>query len=166
MRIRIILLIGALAFVLARDASSQNEDRWKHYEPGTLQSIIKMHQKAMDEDNSSVLLTADSFPSQTKLMYLVKSRPLPAKKKELLEAWKKMWGDQVPADTLEVFQTEVLFKEGSEEHWIAMQKPLLQPLTKETKQGQVINAYVAWMGAIKVDDHWEWLFVMNAFDPP
>ena len=60
----------------------------------------------------------------------------------------------------------MLFKEGSDEHWIALQKPLLDYLPKEVKRGQAINAYVIWMGAIKVDNHWKWLFAMNEFDAP
>ena len=65
-----------------------------------------------------------------------------------------------------VFETESLFNENGSDFWIAVQKPLFDPLAKEVKIGQHFNAYVMWMGAIKVDDHWEWLFAMNEYDAP
>jgi hypothetical protein len=169
MRIRFILLTGVIAVALAMRASSQNENRWEDYKPRTLQSIITMHRANIAELNSEkspLLLSGESFPSQVKLIYLADSRPILAKKKFLLEDWKKMLRDQVPPNTVELFPVEILFREGSHEHWIAVQTPLLEFLPKEVKRGQVINAYVVWMGAIKVDNHWEWLFAMNDFDAP
>jgi hypothetical protein len=109
-----------------------------------------------------MFVSGDSFPSQIRLVYLEKSRPLPANKKILLDAWRKMLGDNAP--TSGVFATEVLFREGTQTHWIAVQKPLLDSLHKEVKNGQTVNAYVIWIGAIRVTRPWEWLFAMNEFE--
>jgi len=84
----------------------------------------------------------------------------------LLVGWTKMLKDTVPANTVELFQTEVLFREGEEEHWLAVQKSLVDALPKEVKTGQEINGYVIWLGIVKVDDHFEYLFAMNEFDGP
>jgi hypothetical protein len=71
------------------------------------------------------------------------------------------------ATTLEMFPTEVLFREGADEHWIAVQKPLLAALRKEVKNGQSLDGYVIFMGTIKkVGEQREWLFAMNEFDAP
>ena len=45
-----------------------------------------------------------------------------------------------------------------------MQKPLLDALPKELSRGQALDAYVMWIGAIKVGKRWEWLFAMNEFE--
>ena len=52
----------------------------------------------------------------------------------LLDFWRKMLKEQAPS--ADEFATEVLFKEGSAEHWIVVQKPLLDPLSKEVRTGQ------------------------------
>jgi hypothetical protein len=164
MKLKIIFVVAALVCLLPQSASSQDEDRWKKYESRTLQSILDSEAEGLDASGANVYLSADSFPSRVKLAYLEKSRPLPDEKKRLLEEWARMWKGRVPADTAEVFQTEVLFGEGSQEHWIAVQKKLLSPLAKEAKAGQVMTTYLMLMGAIKVDGHWEWLFAINEFD--
>lgn len=164
MKTRIVLLLGAIVFGLSTQISSQDQDKWKRYEPRTLQSIKDSQMKLLKSFDVDLYLSTEEFPSRVKLTYLEKSRPLPPKKKQLLEAWKRMWKEaKFPNDPVEQFQTEVLFQEGSEEYWIAVQKPLLKPLPEEAKPRQMINAYVIWLGAVKVEDHWEWLIAMNEF---
>ena len=162
---RLTVLMCVFAFVAATCAWSQSSDHWEDYEPRTLQSIIAMHVddvKDLDSKEKVVLLTGDSFRSRVRLIYLGDSRPLSAKRSKLLDFWRKMLKDQAPP--ADVFSTEVLFKEGADEHWIVVQKPLLDALPKEVKRGQPVNAYVIWIGAIKVGKQWEWLFAMNEFD--
>jgi hypothetical protein len=164
-------ILSAFLFVLVTAAgiSGQNKSSWDRYEPGTLKSIIEMHHDLVKEsksDKTRFLLTGNSFPSQVKLVYLGKTRPLSGRRKELLVGWTKMLKDTVPANTVELFQTEVLFREGEEEHWLAVQKTLVDALPKEVKTGQEINGYVIWLGIVKVDDHFEYLFAMNEFDGP
>jgi hypothetical protein len=84
--------------------------------------------KRLNSEKKPVLLTGDSFPSQVKLVYSGKTRPLPAEHGVLLDFWRKMFKDQAPSP--DEFATEVLFKEGAAERWIAVQKPLLDPLSK------------------------------------
>jgi hypothetical protein len=109
-------------------------------------------------------LSAESFPSKVTLVYLGKSRPLEGRRAELVEGWKKML--KITDDVVSVFGTEMLFKEGDREFWIAVQKPLIESMTREIAVGKPFTAYVIWMGAIKSEKHWEWLFAMNAFDSP
>ena len=147
-------------------AQTLNENHWEDYEPRTIQSVIEIHRnsdvfKDMKSKKKAMLLTGDNFPSQVKLIYLGQKRPISGYRKVLLDAWRKMLRDKAPPD--DVFVTEVLFKEGRSERWLAIQEPLLGPLTKEVKQGDTVNAYVIWVGAIKGSQKWEWLFAMNEF---
>jgi hypothetical protein len=166
MKLRFIFLIFAFAPTFTT-APGQSEDHWEDYQPRTLQSIIDLHRDnilELDSKNDSkkkVLLTGESFPSQTRIIYLAESRPLPPQKKMVLNLWRKMLKDQAPAAG--EFATEVLFKEGTVEHWVAVRQPLLDPLSKEEKKGDSVDAYIIWVGAIKVGTRWEWLFAMNAF---
>ena len=108
------------------------------------------------------LLSADSFPSQVKLIYVGKPRAVTGRRMELLRKWDKMM--RRPVSLVDLFQTEVLFREGNKEHWLPVQKPLIDALRKEVKPGQAINSYVIFMGGAKLENHWEWLFAMNEFD--
>ncbi|MGE5109321.1 MAG: hypothetical protein ACM3JB_00595 [Acidobacteriaceae bacterium] len=158
------LLIG-VCIVASLSAQTQQQDRWAKYQPRTLQSIIDEHESMIGKEDK-LLLSAESFPSRVTLTYLGKSRPLTGKRKELLEAWKRMGKGVVRDDVVELFATEMLFREGNVERWIAIQKPLVAPLPKEVQVGEVFTGYIVWMGAIRDENHWEWLFAMNEFDSP
>lgn len=148
--------------------SQQEKNHWQDYQPRTLQSIIEMHREDIADldrtaKDKAMLLTCDNFPSQTVLYYKGKSRPLPADKEKLLQAWREMLkGQGSPPDE---FQTEVLFREGRQNCWIALQKSLLDALSKEVKSGETLRAYVVWVGAIRAGKQWRWLFAMNGFTP-
>jgi hypothetical protein len=148
-----------------------DQNRCDLYKPRTLQSIIDAHQEAVKELESDpsgyrnrILLSSDSFQSTVTLVFLGKSRPLQGKRAELLEYWKKML--KRSDDLVSIFGTEMLFREGKKEYWIAVQRPLLDPLPKEVAVGKPFTAYIIWMGAIQDGNCWEWLFAMNEFDPP
>jgi hypothetical protein len=143
------------------------EDHWEDYQPRTLQSIVDMHRQWIEDlDRNSkkkgMLLTGDNFPSCARLVYLEKSRSMPPNRQILLDAWRRSTKEDAPPPDL--FLTEVLFREGTHERWIAVQKPLLAALLKEAKNGQTVTAYVIWVGAIRVDKQWDWLFAMNEFE--
>jgi hypothetical protein len=150
-------------------APTFQQSSWEDYERRTLQSIIDMHREGLRElgkHKDPSLISAKSFPSQIKLGYTGKSRPLAGKRRELVDTWQKTLKGSVPPNLVELFGTEMLFKEGQKEHWILVQKPLVSFLAKEVKPGQIIDTYIIWMGAIKDGDEWEWLFAMNEFDTP
>jgi hypothetical protein len=109
-----------------------------------------------------MLLTGNSFPSKVRRTNLVDSRPLSAEEKVLLDSYRKSFKDSTPPE--DAFTTLVRFEEDSHEYWILVQKPLLDALPQELSRGQALDAYVMWIGAIKVGKRWEWLFAMNEFE--
>lgn len=158
------ILFFVLLALLPTSCLSQQEDqsKWDKYQPRTIQSIIDAHTEYLAD--TDVLLSAESFPSKVTLIFLGKTRPLQDNHAKLVAYWKKMLN--INDDLVSVFGTEMLFKEGDKEIWIAVQKPLLDPLPKEVSIGKPFTAYIIWMGAIKDGDHYEWLFAMNEFDTP
>lgn len=168
-----LFLTAFLAGIATICSAQAQQDTWSKYKPRTIQSVVAAHQEQVVEIDSSsplaenkLLLSADSFPSKVKLVFLGKSRPMPQKRRELLQAWKKMLKYSVPDDVVDKFSVEMLFREGDKELWVAVQTPLLEALPQEVRLGQSFTAYVVWMGAIKAADRWEWLFAMNEFDAP
>ena len=53
--------------------------------------------------------------------------------------------------------TEMLFGEGGNEFWIAVQRPLVDPPSNVVGIRDSFTAYVIWMGAIKSEGHSEWV---------
>ena len=127
-----------------------------------------MHKSAVAQEKAekAMLLTGDSFPSKVKLIYMGRSRPVGPERQKLLAGWSKALKDSLPPNVVELFKSEMLFKENGTEHWIAVQKPLLEFLPKEVKANQQITGFIIWIGAIKVQGQWDWLFAMNEFDGP
>jgi hypothetical protein len=172
MRRRLFSLICIFAFSTATSPCSQSQDQWDRYQPRTLKSIVDKHNlkeldslKGVDPKKNAIFLTADEFPSQTKLVSTGEFRPLPAKKMVLLKEWRMMWKDRpLQAPPPDTYKTEVQFKEGTEEFWIAVQQPLLDNNPSELRKGEAINGYVVVIGAVRVGRRWEWLFAMNRFD--
>lgn len=162
-----LLIVISFLIAPANVCSQDRQSHWDRYEARTLRSIIDTNQefaKQLNSNKKAMLLTGDNFPSKVRLTYLVDSRPLPAEQKVLLDSYRKSMRPSAPPE--DVFTTQVRFEEDPHEYWILVQKPLLDALPKELSRGQTLDAYVMWMGAIKVGKHWEWLFAMNEFEAP
>lgn len=160
-----------LALLVLLPGMLQAQVGWGAYKPRSLQSIIEMNQGLAHDLESDTggwagrfLLTGDNFPSTVTLVYLGKSRPIAGKRLDLLKAWAKSMG-RTDEDVAK-FGTEMLFREGHREYWIAVQKPLVGEIKTDAAGGIPIEGFIMWMGAVQVDDHWEWLFAMNRFDNP
>ena len=156
-----------ISFLIASDNvwSQDKQNHWDQYEPRALQSTIDTHQefaKKLNSNKKAMLLTGNSFPSKVRLTYLVDSRLLSAEEKVLLDTYRKSFKDNAPPE--DAFTTLVRFEEDSHEYWILVQKPLLDALPRELSRGQALDAYVMWIGAIKVGKQREWLFAMNEFE--
>jgi hypothetical protein len=159
------IVLGGVLFSTSIRAQN-NENHWNEYQPRTLESIIQIHDQDIhdldsDSKKKAMLLTGDSFPSRTVLVYTGKFRPLPADKQKLLSAWRLMLKSAAPPD--DEFKTEVLFREGKKNHWIAVQNVLLKALPDEVKPGKSVTGYIVWIGAIRSRKDWQWLFAMNDF---
>ena len=171
MKLAIVIFCLFATISASSPAQQQGPSSWDKYIPRTLQAIMDQNQGLLadmdstaSDPNKEILLTANSFPSTVTLVYRGESRPIPSQHKTLVQYWATML--KRPEDLADVFGTEMLFKEGDKEYWIPVQKPLLPYLPKEIKVGETFVAYVGWVGCIKNDDQWDWLFIMNEFDTP
>lgn len=168
MKKAVAILILLCAVTVSTSAQQKERPNWDRYVPRTLQSIVDAHQNSFAEldsnapnPNDQIVFSSDSFPSAPTLVFLGQSRPLPGQRKKLIEGWAKTL--KITDDLDDVFATEMLFKEGDREYWIPVQKPLLSYFAKEVEIGKPFVAYTIWIGAIKIDNLWDCLFVMNEF---
>lgn len=134
---------------------------YERYVPRTLREIIISHSDPKTLDKANMLMTGDTFPSRVKVTYSGSARKvLPPKKLHLdmlTEAFK------VDPKVISRYETEMLFLEGTEEHWLPVQKDLIPFFEKELTKGEEVVLYAEWVGAKKTDDKWDWIFLVNEF---
>ena len=166
---RFLILVLYLYFSCPGIVLGQDKNHWERYQSRTLLDVITLHRdsdefRELQSKKKAMLLTGDDFASQVRLTYMGEERPISAGTRRLLEAWRKSFfkNNSPPPDE---FKTQVLFKEGSQKYWLVAQNVLVAALPTELKEGDAINAYVIWIGAIKTKKNWEWLFALNEFVP-
>lgn len=161
-----LLTIVGICLLCPLSVLGQNDNHWERYQCRTLNEVIRIHRdsdvfKSIESKKKAMLLTGEDFASQVKLVYVGRQRPASDVTQVLLKTWRKSFpGYGAPQDE---FKTEVLFKEGSAKYWLVVQNGLLDPIAKELKEGDVVNAYVIWIGSIRTKAGWEWLFALNEF---
>lgn len=166
MKLAALCFLSIFASGLSRHALSQEEDWLKRYETRTLKSVVEAVESELSDmsrqSKTDFFIDTDSHASRVRLIYAAKTRPLPDGKKKLL----KLWATSIRRpEAVDSFATEALFREGKEEYWIAVQNPLMHPLTEEVKPGGSLDAYLVIIGAdVRNSKSHEWLFAMNEFE--
>jgi hypothetical protein len=136
---------------------------YEDYLPRTLRQIIRDHSdpNILSKNEGSMILTGDTFSSRVRAAYLGESRKVSPAKKQHLDMLVTSFN--VDQKVIDQYDTEMLFLEGSEKHWLVVQKRLLPFFDKEVKKGEEITLYVEWVGAKKISGKWEWVFMVHEF---
>ena len=134
---------------------------FERYKPRTLGEIIKAHSDPQLLERTDMMLTGDTFPSRVKVIYMGTSRKITPARKQHLDMLVTSFN--VEPEVISRYETEMLFIEGTEEHWLPIQKQLIPFFEKELKKGDVVVLYAEWVGAKKISGKWEWIFIVNEF---
>jgi hypothetical protein len=134
---------------------------FERYKPRTLGEIIKAHSDSQLLKQSDVLLTGDTFPSRVKVVYTGSSRKITPARKQHLDML--VGSFKVDPKVISMYETEMLFIEGTDEHWLPVQERLIPFFEKELKKGEALVLYAEWVGAKKLGGKWEWIFIVNEF---
>ncbi len=98
-----------------------------------------------------IIVHGELFPSRVKVVYSGTQRPLLEDKRNLIVGWANQFAG-VPEFYTAPYQTELLFKEGAENYWIAVRKEFLE---NDWKQGETLELCVVKMGNVKIGDEFE-----------
>ena len=151
-------------FLMTNYASAQ--DSWENYKPRTLKQIIQQHEPELAKERGQAkvvsIISADSFPSRVKVIYTGESRIVSAKRKELIVDWVKSF--LYKPEIADLFESELLFKEGSVEHWLPVQKPVIPYFAQELKKGDEVTLLLVWVGARIDPEQTDWVFLVNEFE--
>jgi hypothetical protein len=136
---------------------------YERYRPRTLSEIIREHSdpEVLQKNEGSMILTGDTFPSKVRVIYTGESRKISPAKKQHLDMLVKSFN--VDQKVIDRYGTELLFKEGEDEHWLPVQADLHAFFQKELNKGEEVILYAEWVGAKKAGGKWEWVFIVQEF---
>ena len=138
---------------------------WERYVSSDLQALIETHSQYMDfskEVKMNINALAVSLPYRFKMEYQGEFRTISQEKRELLGVLAKsgFFNDIF----IDLFETEVLVKDGSNFYWFPVQSFLINSLKKEILKGAQINLYVMFAGTVWEADQFQWVFIVNEFE--
>lgn len=67
-------------------------------------------------------------------------------------------------EIVDLFETELLFKENGVEYWLPVQKQVIPYFAQELKKGDQVTLFLIWIGAYKNAGSWDWVFLVNEFE--
>jgi hypothetical protein len=155
--LKVIAAFGLLALGSSVGRSSE-ESTWDAYVERTLAAVIKQHES--DASKTDRYFTSDNFPSRAKVVFLGKQRSVPKERSSFLDQYFK---SVKQPEFRKLFKSEVLVKEGDQEHWLPVQTELLPAILEEVKPEAEFEVFVTWLGAVRVSGKLEWIFTINEF---
>ena len=137
---------------------------YERYVVRTLREVIVSHSRSEATTGANVLLTGDTFPSKVRVTYTGSFRKVSPLRKQHLDMLAGSFN--VDPKVIARYDTEMLFKEGDDEHWLPVLRELIPFFEKELTKGESVVLYTEWVGARKIDNKWEWIFLVQEFQKP
>lgn len=178
-------ILYTLFLILAFALPSFAQNDWHTYPARTIAELISSHSgEALRK--ADLIISANPFPSKTKVTYTGKSRQIGKRTKDFIKLWVQT--RNVPAGNADMLAEEFLFREQNEEYWIPVIKALVPFFGKELKEGDEIVIYYFFLGgydeakliqkdtsvsekakheaASKATGKIEWIFAVEEFQKP
>lgn len=154
--------ISIVFVLLACYGLANGQDTWDRHKTRTLSEIVQQHSDSETLKGSDAFFTGDEFPSQVRVTYTGSSRKVSTARQDHIASWTKTTGRSPEIGKL--FDTEMLFIEGSVEYWLPVQRQVIPYFSKELKKGERVTLYTVWIGGYKCTGKWDWIFLVNEFD--
>ena len=133
---------------------------WKQYVEQRLADVIAANQASMESDDDYIF-TADNFPTKTRVTFRGGLRAIPSARKLFIAAYLgKVRGRP---EWVDLFQQEIRCREGDRDFWLPIQEPVLVYFRDEVVAGATVDLYATWLGAHRLGDGLDWVFVVNEF---
>jgi hypothetical protein len=137
---------------------------WELFKPRTLKEVISITTKAVRPDDS-MFLAHDQLESKVEVIFTGQSRAIIKSRKTFITTWVGM----LRADRKEYadfYEREYLYKEGSEEYWLATSTPITKYFDKELKPGDKMDLYLISVGAYHNKDAIDCVLLVEEFQKP
>lgn len=163
------LLLGA-GLTRGQDAAGPGPKRARtreDYKPRTLKEVASQGPGAESRGDKAetMIVRGDVLPSRVSVKYAGRARPFPQHKREVLRRWAVRFAG-LPESYTGPYETELLFAEGGEEHWLAVRRNdhFLRG-GREPKRGDEFELFLIRVGAAKVADRWEPVLLIESSSP-
>jgi hypothetical protein len=140
------LLLIAIIAVAATPTFAQGFP-WEIFNPRTLKEVIAITTKAVRPDDS-MFLANNQLESKVEVIFTGQSRPIIESRKTFIRMWVGMLRAN-QKDYAELYEREYLYKEGSDEYWLATSRPITKYFDKELKPGDKMTLYLISIGAYR-----------------
>lgn len=165
---------GAALFVIAANFSVGLAQGfpWNDFERRTMQELVKTNEQEEAEnlkrfpDELQFVFRGTRLPSVVSLTYTGESRALSTDRKRFIEMWARSYYRNPGYANL--YETEFLFKDATEEHWLPVQKDVAKYFDPELKKGEPVNLYLITPGGLRGKNKGKtlWLFLVEQFRDP
>jgi hypothetical protein len=138
------------------------------YKPRTLKElVVKKSSNPQNRTNKeeTMVVTTDILPSRVRVTLTGTTRPIPLIKKEVLRQWARLYAG-APEFYTKPYETEMLFIEEGNEHWLTVKTELLPRLKQDIKDRTEVDLYVIRMGAALISNAWEPMLLVENFRRP
>jgi hypothetical protein len=144
---------------------------WHDFEPRTLQELVKTNEREEAEnikrfpDETQFVFRDDRLPSVARLTYTGESRSLSADRKRFIEKWAISYFRNPGYANL--YAAEYLFKEGTDDYWLPVQKDVAKYFSEELTKGGPVDLYMISPGGLRMNKGKTlWLFLVEQYQQP
>lgn len=137
------------------------------YKPRSMKAVSAsdLKEEISRNEKEKVIVRGDILPSRVRLTYRGRSRLLPQAKKDVLYRWAQLYAGS-PEHYTQPYETELLFREGKTDYWIAVRNQAMAQFEKEVKKRKAVDLYLIRLGWAGSGNEWEPLLLMESFDGP
>ncbi len=137
---------------------------WEIFKPRTLKEVISITTKAVRPDDS-MFLANNELQSKVEVVFTGQSRPIIKARKTFITMWFGMLRAN-QKDYAELYESEYLYKEGSNEYWLPTSKPITKYFDKELKPGDKMHLYLISIGAYQGKEGIDCVLLVEEFQKP
>ena len=145
---------------------------WHDFERRTMQELLKINEQEEAEnqkrfpDEKQFVFRGTRLPSVVSLTYSGESRVLSPERKRFIELWATSYYRN--AGYANLYTAEFLFRDGSEDYWLPVQKDVAKYFPEELKKGEPVDLYLISPGGLRGVNKGKtlWLFLVEQFGDP
>ena len=117
------------------------------YKPRSMKEVFTadLKEEISRNEKEKVIARGDILPSRVRLTYAGRSRLLPQAKKDVLYRWAQLYAG-APEHYTQPYETELLFREGKTDYWVAVRQQAMAHFKKEVKNGKTVDLYLIRLG--------------------
>jgi hypothetical protein len=169
------VLVAAVVLLLAIITSAQDPVGPQPKKPRTpddykVRTLKTLRIKGSDSEHrtnkeETMLVYGEILPSRVRVKFKGSTRPVPEIKKEVLRQWARLYAG-APEFYTGPYETEVLFVEEGDEHWLAVRTRALPQLKQQVKEGEEVDLFLIRVGAALTTKNWEPMLLVENFQKP